>query len=194
MTKNKDRIKQLINHFFDRLPNDEKQAFSNRVFELFIEDLSITEIGFNHLIGYDFLVIYGSIKDLSDKAAIGLISHLYALLQIDFEAYPYSFKSETFYQLDKKADAIASTWGFQKEVVELRKKRSQKLVKRLFYDAPILKQSIPNKLFFEKQSEFINKTSNNAILYTHSFSTGIALKKLRNNNKSIRIITNNCIK
>lgn len=190
MKKNKDRIKQLINQFFDRLPNKAKKSFSNRVFELFLEDLSITEIEINHLIGYDFLIIYGSINNLSDKAAIGLISHLYALLQIDFEAYPYPFKSDTFYLLDKKADALAGKWGFQKGIAELRKERPQKLVEGLFYNTPILKQSIPNKLFFDKQSKFISETDNKAILYSHSFSTGVALKKLESKINSIRIITN----
>lgn len=188
--KNKDRIKQLIILFFDRLPKKEKQAFSNRVFELFLEDLSITEIEINHLIGYDFLIIYGSMEDLSDKAAIGLISHLYALLQIDFESYPYPFNSETFYILDKKADALAGTWRFQKEIAELRKKRPQKLVEGIFYNTPILKQSIPNKLFFDKQSKFISEADNKAILYSHSFSTGVDFKKLESKTNSIRIITN----
>ena len=68
MKKNKNRIKQLISQFFDKLPNKEKHLFSSRVFELFLEDLSITEIEINHLIGYDFLIIYGCMEDLSDRS------------------------------------------------------------------------------------------------------------------------------
>ena len=190
MGKNKDRIKRSIKQFLKRLQDSKRQIFANNVLELFLEDLTTKALTKVQLNDFKYFIAYGDMEDLNDQAVIGLVSHLYALLLIDFMMYPYPFKSNTFYQLDKKADILACTWGFRKEVAELRKNRPQKLADGLFYNSPILKQSIPNRLFFDKQSEFINRTDNIAILYSHNFSVAVALEKFDNKIKGIKIITN----
>jgi len=173
------------------LPPIERIIYTKNVLELFLENFKINTIQKKLINEYDFLIIYGSIIDLNEDAIMGLIAHLYALLQIDFDVHPYPFNSETFYQLDKNADALARKWGFLREISQLRKKRPQKLIEKLFYNKPILKQSIPNEFFFNKQNKFIFESQNEAILYLHSFSTGIAIKKIRTEFNAIKIITNN---
>lgn len=189
--------KKALKYFLKNIKNNLKIKFLDEVELKKLKDLPINKYKLNQLkSNTQSLIVIGNLNDLNDKAVIGLIAHLYGLIFIGYNKNT-KLNGKKWLKVDLYSDEIAKSWGFKKEIEELRKIRPQNMPIKLNYNIPILEHSVPD-LKFKKdidnvlKKNLINKfTTKNRILYTGKFSLICNIELLRKCSiNNLFIITN----
>ena len=171
--------------FFTKIPADKAKKLIKETRIIAVESNPITIIDLQLLIAEKKrLIILGNLDDLNGKAIVGLIAHLFALIDMDYDKQPL-LKGEKWLEKDLYSDEIARGWGFKDEVDELRKPRPQKIPISIDYDSIILPLSVPDASFKKFIIKKLNKKIINAlssdirIFYTGRFSAVCNIEILR---------------
>jgi len=94
----------------------------------------------------NILMIFGNLEDLGHSAIVGLVAHLFALIDINYHKN-FVPTGQEWLSTDLYSDDVAKDWGFKKEVEELRKIRPQKIPEEVIYPNIVINHSAPSKKF-----------------------------------------------
>lgn len=188
-------LRKAIHSFLSKLPSALARKFIWETKIIIIGDHPFKIFKINSLEKKKQLIILGKINDLNDKAAIGLVAHLFALVDIGYQKKP-KLKGKEWLEIDLCSDEVAKGWGFKDEVEELRKIRPQKIPPYVDYKIPVLENSVPDLKFKNDidsvfdESLIASFSLENRILYTGRFSLICDIESLRNGAiKNLYIIT-----
>ncbi len=179
------RITQMLSLFFKKITKDLRNKFLAEVQVQIVGEWPFNKYNINLFKDkIQSLVIIGRLDDLTNKALVGLIAHLYGLIYANYDKKPVP-KGQAWLRADLYSDDIAVGWGFKEEVEELRKVRPQQIPSKVDYKLPILEHSVPDLKFAEDLNRVFDLISNdsfvseNRILYTGRFSLVCNIESLR---------------
>lgn len=131
----------------------------------------------------NILMTFGNIEDLEYSAIVGLVAHLFALIDIDYHKN-FVPTGQEWLSTDLYSDDVAKDWGFKKEVEELRKMRPQKILDEVTYPNIVLSHSASSKRFDADIQSIVSKKNiykqeDRRIWYVDRFSMVCDIQNLR---------------
>lgn len=162
--QNNRHIEEPVISFFKKIPSDKAKKLIKEIRIMAVGSNPITIINLQSSIKEKKgLIILGNLNDLNDRAIIGLIAHLFALIDIDYDKQS-PLKGKKWLEKDLYSDKIARGWGFKDEVDELRKIRPQKIPISIDYGQIILPFSVPDASFKKFMTEKLGRKISSTIL------------------------------
>lgn len=188
-------LREAFLEFLSRSPVNILNNLKNKIECIDMSDVVYKTYSIQDGAQKDILIEFGDIKDLNHHAIVGLVAHLFALININYHENIVP-RGKEWLEIDLYSDEIAKQWGFVNEIKNLRKIRPQKLPDDVSYPDIVIDHSALNKKFnsdiqliSSRQDEFL--LNDEKIWYVDKFSMICNLRHLRNDDiKYLHIITN----
>ena len=119
-------LSQSVYFFLSKLPPVLAEKFIQEAKIVVVSGQCLTSFKIDLLKKKKYLIILGNLNDLNKEAIIGLIAHLFALVDVGYLKMT-KLRGVEWLKVDLHSDEVAKDWGFKTEVEELRKRRPQKM-------------------------------------------------------------------